>query len=364
MSERDYWGGKRTVIRRVLGRLTVSQTVDFFAELGVGLKEEPTGKLFPVTDRSRDVLDALLGAAQTLGVRIRPSTRVVAIAREAERFLLDTPGEPVRASAVVLATGGLSLPKTGSDGAGFQFARSLGHSIVPTTPALAPLVLDPSAFHRQLSGVAQDVELVLTVNNRVTERLRGPMLWTHFGVSGPAALDLSRHWHRAAMNGDAPAVHVNFRPGEHFETIDASWRSAAQAEPRSTVQGLLGMALPHSVAAGLAAYAQVAPATRIADLSREQRRALVHTLTALPLPITGSRGYNYAEATAGGVALDEIDPSTMESRRCAGLFLVGEMLDVDGRLGGFNFQWAWSSGRTAGEAVARRIAGRYGLPES
>ena len=358
VSERDYWGGKRTIVRRVLGRLTVAQTVDFFAELGVRLKPEPTGKLFPVTDRSRDVLNALMTGAQALGVQIRPSTRVVAVAHEAGHFRVNTPADPILASTVVLATGGLSLPKTGSDGAGLQIAQTLGHSVVPTTPALAPLVLDSTGFHQRLSGVAQDVELTLTENNRVAERVRGPMLWTHFGASGPAALDLSRHWHRAELEGTQAAVHANFRPGESFEAIEASWTRAAKSKPRWTVQTLLAAALPNSAATILAERAELDPATRLADLPREGRRTLVHTITALPLPIVGSRGYNYAEATAGGVALDEIDPASMESRTCQGLFLVGEMLDVDGRLGGFNFQWAWSSGRTAAEGIARRLAER------
>jgi predicted Rossmann fold flavoprotein len=311
-----------------------------------------------VSDRSRDVLNALLEGVRAAGVRLRPSTRVRAVSRQADGFRIDTPDEPTFASLVVLATGGLSLPKTGSDGAGLEMARALGHTIVPTTPALAPMVLDASAFHGRLSGVAQDVELTVTQSNRITERIRGPLLWTHFGVSGPAALDLSRHWLRAELEGTPARVLASFSPGESFDAVDAHWTAAAQREPRSTVQTMLGAALPHSVAAALAERSGVPPVTRLADLSREQRRALVHTLTALPLPITGSRGYNYAEATAGGVSLDDVDASTLESRRCPGLFLTGEVLDVDGRLGGFNFQWAWSSGRAAADGIARRLAGR------
>jgi predicted Rossmann fold flavoprotein len=354
VTERDYWGGKRTVIRRVLARLTVAQTVAFFEELGVSLKQEATGKLFPTTDRSRDVLNALFGAAQTLGVRIRPSTRVSAIRAEQDGFRVETVSGPILARLVVLAAGGLSLPKTGSDGAGLEMARTLGHSIVPTTPALAPMILAARAFHAQLSGVAQDVQLTMTVGDRVTGRIMGPMLWTHFGISGPAALDLSRHWLRAELEGRPMQVFASFAGGRSFDAVEQPWIERARSEPRATVHSLMADALPASVAVAIAQQARVDPQTRLSDLTREERRTLVHALTALPLPITGSRGYNYAEATAGGVSLDEIDPATMESRRCPGLFFVGEMLDVDGRLGGFNFQWAWSSGRTAGEAVARR----------
>ena len=161
VTEADYWGGKRTLIRRVLAKLPVPRTIEFFRELGVPLKEEHTGKLFPVSDRSRDVLEALLGAARAVGVRLSPSTRVHDVAAGPAGFTLHTSQGPLSAGRVVLATGGLSLPKTGSDGGGFHIARRLGHTIVPTTPALVPLLLDDRSPHVPLSGVAHDVELTL-----------------------------------------------------------------------------------------------------------------------------------------------------------------------------------------------------------
>jgi predicted Rossmann fold flavoprotein len=354
VTERDYWGGRRTIIRRVLARLPVHRTIGFFDEIGVPLKEEPSGKLFPRSDRSRDVLDALLGAAQAVGVDLRPGVRVHQVVRERDAFRLETSRGAVTAAAVVLATGGLSLPKTGSDGAGLQMARALGHTVVPTTPALAPLVLH-GAFNASVSGVALDVELSLRVDGRVRERIRGPLLWTHFGISGPAALDMSRHWLRARLEGREATVTANLTPGASFETIDAHWTTIGRSRPRGSVQHALAEQLPASLAAALVDHLQLNGETRLSDLTREVRRLLAHTTTALPLPVTDSRGYNYAEATAGGVALDEIDPVTMQSRICPGLFLAGEMLDVDGRLGGFNFQWAWASGRTAAEGLAAHM---------
>lgn len=352
VSERDYWGGSRAIIRRVLRRLTVPQTIAFFETLGIRLKEEPLGKLFPVTDRSRDVLDALLGGARRAGVTLAPSTRVHAVRRETRGFRLDTSRGPLDATQVVLATGGLSLPKTGSDGAGLRIAERLGHTIVPTTPALAPLVLAEGEIHAPLSGVAHDVELALHEGAKTLERIRGSMLWTHFGISGPAALDLSRHWLRAGVEQRPATVTANLLGGERFEAAERRLLDAARLQPRASLQSVLAALVPASVAAALLEQAQVAGSVRLADLPRAPRRALVHALTALPLAVRDSRGYNYAEATAGGVSLDDIDPQTMASKRCPGLYLVGEMLDVDGRLGGFNFQWAWSSARTAAEALA------------
>ena len=350
VTERDYWGGKRTIIRRVLRRFPVADTVAFFERLGVSLKEEPGGKLFPRSDRSRDVLEALLRAAADCGVSLSPSTRVHRISGAHGAFEAETSRGPLRASTVIMATGGLSLPKTGSDGAGLDIARSLGHTIVPTTPALAPLLLS-NGIHTSLSGVSQDVELTIWFDGRAVERLRGSMLWTHFGVSGPVALNASRHYLRGALEGRTVAVTASFVAPADFEAVDSRWTSLARQRPKASAQSVLSDDLPASVAAALLSHAAVDPGTPLTELSRDGRRRLAHTVTAYPLQISGSRGYNSAEATAGGVALEEIDPATMESRTCAGLFLIGEMLDVDGRIGGFNFQWAWSSARAAAEAL-------------
>jgi predicted Rossmann fold flavoprotein len=353
VTERDFWGGRRSVIKRVLSRLPVSETIAFFHEIGVPLKEEPSEKLFPRSDRSRDVLEALLAAARAVEVTISPGVRVHRIEPRAGGFHLETSRGPLTAGAVVLATGGLSLPKTGSDGGGLQMARELGHSIVPTTPGLAPLVLRGS-FNEGISGVSQEVELTLTVGGRVSQRIRGPMLWTHFGVSGPAALDMSRHWLRARLDGHGAAVTTSVCPGVRFEAVDRALTSMAADHPRLTLHGGVSASLPVSVGAALLKHIGVDQDLRLADLTRDVRRAVAHALTDLSLPIADSRGYNYAEVTAGGVALDEIDVPSMESRKCAGLFFAGEILDVDGRLGGFNFQWAWSSGRAAAEGLVRR----------
>jgi predicted Rossmann fold flavoprotein len=257
---------------------------------------------------------------------------------------------------VVLATGGQSLPKTGSDGAGFAIAQRLGHSLTPTTPGLAPLLLggadDRDALHRELSGVAQDVELTLWVKGSAAIRIAGALLWTHFGISGPAALDASRHWLRAELEQREPRLTANFCPGFTFDDLDRRWTALAVERPKASVQGALATMVPASVAAAVLRRVQIDANAALAHFARDDRRRLVQGLTAWPLPVVGSRGYNYAEVTAGGVLLPEIDPATMESRVCPGLFLVGEMLDIDGRLGGFNFQWAWSSAHVAARALS------------
>jgi predicted Rossmann fold flavoprotein len=252
----------------------------------------------------------------------------------------------------VLATGGLSVPKTGSDGAGYVMAQGAGHSIVATTPALAPLLLS-GAFHAPLSGVSHGAAITVRSPDAPPHRIRGELLWTHFGVSGPAALDASRHWHRAVVEGRAVVVELSFTPGERFESIDAQLQAGAAARPRAALGTVLAGWIPASVAARLLETLALDGGVTLAHLPRDDRRRLAHALTEWRLPVTGSRGFNYAEATAGGVPLDEIDPATMESKVCPGLYVAGEILDVDGRLGGFNFQWAWASGAVAGRGLGR-----------
>ncbi len=352
VTEADFWGGRRSVIRRVLRGLSVDETVRFFAELGVPLKEEAGGKLFPVSNRSRDVSEALIAELRRRGAALETSHRVTSIARDGAGFRIESAARTLTASRVVLATGGRSLPKTGSDGGGYGLAVALGHTIVPTTPALAPLVLAGGA-HQALSGVSMDVTLSIRIDGSIAERLTGSLLWTHFGVSGPVVLNASRHWERATLEGRSVAVTADLLAGGGFEEAERRLLDFGSTRAKATLQTALASFLPASVAAAVIAALGLTAAAPLAQLGRDDRRRLSHALAAWPLAVTGSRGYNFAEATAGGVPLDEVHASTLESRVCPGLFLTGEILDVDGRIGGFNFQWAWASGRVAAGAIAR-----------
>jgi predicted Rossmann fold flavoprotein len=357
VTERDFFGGKPSIVRRVLRGFPVADTIAWFASIGVPLHEEPCGKLFPGTNRSRDVLDALLRELHASGAALHPSTRVTHVATRDHHFVLETNAGAIAAGRIVLATGGQSLPKTGSDGAGYEMARALGHTIVPTTPALVPLTAG-HGFHAEVAGVTQDVELALWIDERVAKRIAGALLWTHFGVSGPAPLDMSRHWLRARLEQHAATLTVSFFPGQTFEYVDRRLGKAAASQPRTTLQNAMAQWLPASAGRALLRHLGVVGTMILAHLARDDRRRVARALVEWPLDITASRGYNDAEATAGGVALDEIDPATMESRRCRGLHLVGEILDVDGRIGGFNFQWAWSSARVAARGLALAAARR------
>jgi len=354
VGERDFWGGSRPVIRRVLRAFPAEAAVELFRELGVPLHEEEHGKLFPDSHKARGVLEALLREAARLGVALRCGERVSALTKADGGLLVGSTRGEARAARVVLATGGLSLPKSGSDGFGLELARRLGHEVVPTTPALAPLVLDGD-FHRPLSGVSCPVELTLRAAADKPLRIAGALLFTHFGVSGPAALDISRHVLRARLEGRKVELWANLLPARDEAWADRALVELAGHNPHLRLAGALGRELPAALAERVLAVLELDPQTPLGRLPREARKRLAHALCAWPLAVRDSRGYAFAEVTAGGVALTEVDPATLESRKQPGLHLVGEILDVDGRLGGFNFQWSWSSGYVAGSSIARAL---------
>jgi len=351
VSASDFCGGSRNAIKRVLAAFSTERTVAFFGELGVALHEEEHGKLFPDTSKAQTVLDALLGEVERRGADVLTGHRVSDVTRRADGFDIETSATPIGAKHVVLATGGRSLPKSGSDGSGYALAEALGHSLVPTTPGLVPLVLSGD-FHTPLSGVAHDVEISVAVAGAKPVRVRGALLWTHFGVSGPAVLDVSRHWHRAMLEKRDVRVSVNLCGGDDFAATEQRLLSLGSDKPRAMLHNVLAMLMPARVADAVLTRLGIDGTTTMAHVKKDDRRRLVESIVAWPLPVIDSRGYTHAEVTAGGVPLGEVDMSTMASRACPGLHLVGEVLDVDGRIGGFNFQWAWSSGFVAGNGLA------------
>lgn len=351
VTDRDFWGGSSRFVRNVLRAFPETRAIEFFTELGVALHEEEDGKLFPDSNNSRTVLNALLREAERLGIELITGERVNSIVKDGDVFLTTTDsGRTITSRTVALCTGGRSLPKTGSDGFGYELAKRFGHSCVETIPALAPLLFDG---WQDLAGVAHPAALTLRVDGRHTVTLTGSFLWTHFGASGPVALNMSRHWQRAHDEGRHCEVSLNICPGETFEGVDTWLREQAQRRPRAQVGTVVARRLPAAVAERWLTAAGVPHDVTMAHLDREARQLLVRALLDTVLPIRGSRGFNYAEVTAGGISLDEVDPATMESRLCPGLYFAGEILDVDGRLGGFNFQWAWSSAWVAATAIAR-----------
>ena len=323
----------------------VAQREFFERDVGVPLMlEEETGKVFPVSGRARDVRDGLIELAGRRGVQFQWDTSVTGLAPTSNGWSIETTRGAIDARAVVLATGGLSVPKTGSDGTGIRLAARLGHVLHDTYPALTPLIAEPAA-HASLAGVSLNVRLRAKWRGKSAEA-SGGFLFTHRGYSGPSVLDLSHIAVRSRMNGDDPADAAVFRVA--WSAKDAGEWQRELTTSAGLVVTTVARHLPHRLAVQLLKEAGIPSDREAARLRRHERTALLEALTAFVLPSTGDEGYKKAEVTGGGIALDEVNPQTLESRHHAGLFLCGEMLDAFGPIGGHNFAWAWATGRAAG----------------
>jgi len=330
---------------RMLKSWRLEQVRSFFEdELGLPLSlEEESGKLFPSSNRARDVLDALLREAASAGVELVRTARVVDVSVSPLAVVVEG-GESRRAARVVLATGGLSIPRTGSDGAGLEIARRLGHRVVEPYPALTPL-RTASAAHRELAGVSLPAAMTAGGPPRPLSA-SGGFLFTHAGYSGPAVLDVS---HAVVRDPQAP-VFVAWAGASREE-----WEERlARAPGSAVVENVVARFVPARLAATLLAEVGVARTVRLSQFRRESRLALLDAMTRYRLPVSGHEGFARAEVTGGGVALDEVDPVTLESRRVPGLHLCGEILDAFGPIGGHNFLWAWVTGRASGLAAGER----------
>lgn len=337
------------LLRRIVRSWPLHEQIAFFErDLDLPLVEEAeSGKLFPKSQSARDVRDTLLAFARYKGVRLVTSTLVTGIRQSNAHWIIERHNEdPIDADAVILATGGLSVPNTGSDGIGLAIARQLGHVMHPTYAALTPLTDGASFTH--LSGISLPVTITARSEARAAQATGG-FLFTHHGYSGPSVLDVSHVAVRSLADAGEPA-----RLTVQWTTLkDNDWEEALRAKGTRTIRAAIGAHLPHRLAEALAAIAQVDPDRSLAQLARTERLRLIETLVRGALPWTGDEGYKKAEVTGGGVGLAEVDSQTLASRTHKGLFLCGEMLDAFGPIGGYNFLWAWATGRAAGIGAAR-----------
>lgn len=337
-------------LRKILRSWPLAEQVSFFErELALPLvEEEESAKLFPASQRARDVRDGLLAHAARRGARFLPGTLVSGLAPAGAGWRVELASGPaLSVDAVVVATGGLSVPTTGSDGRGLAILARLGHTIHPTYAALTPVLSDPAPLG-ELAGVSLPVTITVTDGAR-SAAATGGFLFTHRGYSGPSVLDVSHVVVRSRAEGVGDA-----RLLVRWTRLDAAgWEAALRPMGTRTVAGVLRRELPERLADALAGVARVPPSRPLAQLRRDERARLIEVLVSGELPWTGDEGYRKAEVTGGGISLADIDPRTMESRRHPGLYLCGEVLDAFGPIGGYNFLWAWATGRAAGRAAAR-----------
>ena len=349
-------------LRSSLATLRPEQLIELIESAGVPTKVEDTGKVFPVSNRAVDVRDALMGRVAAAGVVTHMQTPVTEIRRDADEFIVGSDQQSFRGRKLLITTGGRSYPGSGTTGDGYSWARDLGHSIVDPVPALTPITTD-EAWVRDLKGITlQQASLSIVrydeqressgyVQKHFLDTRQAALLFTHFGFSGPAALDISRViTHR--FPGETLRLVCDFVPGQDLESFYTSVTATIRRSSSRQVTTLVQEFVPRRLAEAVAAQADIASDMPTAELSKKQIRRLVRTLKANVIPVSGTMGFRKAEVTAGGVSLREVDSRTMQSKLVDGLFFAGEVLDIDGPIGGFNFQAAFSTGWLAGQSAA------------
>ncbi len=333
-----------TMKKMLLSWPLAAQRNFFEHTLSIPLKlESESGKLFPVSDKARDVRDGLVDYAKHVGVRFQHNCFVMGLRSEGGAWFVQVEGgAELEASRVIVATGGLSVPATGSDGTGMRILRKLGHTIHDVYPALTPLTCEPPR-HGALAGVSLEV----TLKSKALET-QGGFLFTHRGYSGPSVLNMS---HVAVLSrmqgGEREPIYAQWTPRNA-----QSWDDTLRQKSTTSIGNIIRRELPARLAEALLDEANVDLQTTTSQLKKEERQRLVERLANYRLPWTGDEGYKKAEVTGGGVALSEVNPQTMESKLHPGLYLCGEVLDAFGPIGGYNFAWGWATGKLAGTGAA------------
>ena len=330
-----------------ISNFTTSDTKDFFENAGVPLKTERGRRVFPVSDKAIDIVNALKKALSDYGVTIKNEKAVKILTENGKVTGLKTSRGEYTFDAVIVATGGASYTGTGSDGDGFRFAKELGHEIMPLVPSLVPL--ETTEDVSEIMGVSLK-NVVLKIKNNETGKIvfeeLGEMLFTHFGISGPLTLSASCHMKNMAR-GKYSAI-IDFKPALDRQTLDNRVLSDFSKQLNKDFQNSLGGLLPSKIIPFMIKRSGIDPTSKVNSITKEERACLVDTLKALTLEIYGFRPLNEAIVTQGGVKTNEINPSTMESKIVKGLYFAGEVIDVDAYTGGYNLQIAFSTGALAG----------------
>lgn len=348
-----YHGGNPGFARSALAGFTTEDTIRFFEQLGIAPKVEELGKVFPMSDQASSILDVFLYELQESGVKVAADSPVISIAREHDGFMIEAEGgRAYLADRVILAAGGKAMPSSGSDGSGYGLAAKLGHTVTDTFPALVQLMLEGPYFKR-LEGVKFIGTAEIIHRDRTVARDRGDILFANYGVSGPPVLQISRTAGELLNRGEEAYLKITIMdmiPQEDLrKLIDKRMQTAVKKPADFSLVGLINKRLIPVVLKEAGIDDAKRPAAALTACERER---IADLLTDWRFKIRGTKGWTSAQVTAGGVDTGEIDENTMESKLVKGLYFAGEIIDIDGQCGGFNLQWAWSSGYIAGRNAA------------
>ncbi len=348
--------GEGRFLYSALSRFSSQDTQAFFESLGVPLKVERGNRVFPVSDRAHDIADALADALISAGVEVRQTAAKRIVIENGAVTAVETASGRIGCRAAAVCTGGLSYPATGSTGDGLRFAKAAGHTVTPTRPSLVPLECsEPDCAEMQGFSLRNVRLTVFGESGKPIYSELGEMMFTHFGVTGPLVLSASAHMPGAGFGQRSYAMEIDLKPALDEKKLDARILRDFEKYHNRDFQNALYDLAGRSMIPVLVRRSGIDPAQKVHEITREQRHALVQLFKHFKLTATGTRPFSEAIVTAGGVALKEITPRTMESKLVSGLYFAGEVLDLDAYTGGFNLQIAWSTGYAAGQAIAESL---------
>lgn len=328
---------------------TNQQVIDFFEELGVKTKIERGERVFPVSDHSSDVIAAFSRELKLLGVSVSLHTEVRELLCEQDKVcgVLLTNGKKMKADAVIVATGGISYPSTGSTGDGYRFAKETGHRVTELLPSLVPMEVR-QWYAKELQGLSlRNIEIRITDGKKKLYEEFGEMLFTHYGVTGPVILSASSVVGKTLRKKEL-TLHIDLKPALSEEQLDKRILREFDANHNKQYKNSIDSLFPAKLKPIMIELSGIEPEKKVNEITKEERQRLVHLIKDFTMTLTGLRSYNEAIITKGGVSVKEIDPGTMESKKMKGLYFAGEVLDLDAVTGGYNLQIAWSTGYLAG----------------
>lgn len=328
---------------------TNQQVIDFFEELGVKTKIERGERVFPVSDHSSDVIAAFSRELKSLGVSVSLHTEVRELLCEQDKVcgVLLTNGKKMKADAVIVATGGISYPSTGSTGDGYRFAKETGHRVTELLPSLVPMEVR-QWYAKELQGLSlRNIEIRITDGKKKLYEEFGEMLFTHYGITGPVILSASSVVGKTLRKKEL-TLHIDLKPALSEEQLDKRILREFDANHNKQYKNSIDSLFPAKLKPVMIELSEIEPEKKVNEITKEERQRLVHLIKDFTMTLTGLRGYNEAIITKGGVSVKEIDPGTMESKKMKGLYFAGEVLDLDAVTGGYNLQIAWSTGYLAG----------------
>ena len=351
-SSEDYYGSHPDFVTYALEQLPFHSFVNFCHTIGLLLDIKEDGRCYPLSNEAKSVLNALNSAAKNAGVRILTDSNVTALDKAKEGFMVHANNDKATFAKVLIATGSEAAPQLGATDDGYRFATTFGHKIIPTYPSLVQLHLN-SKIHAKMAGVKTFAEVTLSINGKSSEKIQGDILFASYGISGLAVLDISQKASLALLNKQNVMLSINllprFTPDELSETI----HQLIVAVPNHTLETVLGGLVPAKTVPYLCEAAVINPAKALSMLTAKEISKLLELIANWKFEDIGTHGFKHAEVSGGGVCTVDIDNKTMESKLIDGLYFAGEVLDIVGKRGGYNFNFAWASGMIAGKEMVK-----------